>query len=36
MLERLLALRSAVVVFMSDPTLFNRNIAKDQELLEKM
>ncbi|XP_060872609.1 uncharacterized protein LOC132946581 [Metopolophium dirhodum] len=35
MLERLLELRSAVVVIMSDRTLFNSKIAKDQELLEE-
>ncbi|KAL4104692.1 hypothetical protein QTP88_019974 [Uroleucon formosanum] len=35
MLERLLDLRSAVVVIMSDRTLFNSKIAKDQELLEE-
>jgi len=34
MFERLLELRSAVVVIMSDRTLFNSKIAKDQELLE--
>lgn len=35
MLERLLELRSAVVVIMSDRTHFNSNIAKDQALLGK-
>ncbi|XP_060846565.1 E3 SUMO-protein ligase ZBED1-like, partial [Rhopalosiphum padi] len=35
MLERSLELLSAVVVIMSDRTLFNSKIAKDQELLEE-
>lgn len=35
MLERLLEIRSTVVVIMSDRTLYNNKIAKDQELLEE-
>lgn len=35
MLERLLELRSNAVVIISDRTLFNSKIAKDQELLEE-